>query len=49
LIGFQAAQLVLNVEPCLPANIDEIFGLNVELARKRIDTDFVLQSGTPVQ
>jgi hypothetical protein len=44
LVGIQAAELVLDIDTGLAAGVDEIFRLNVQLARQRIDTDFILQA-----
>jgi hypothetical protein len=44
LLRVKAAKLVLDVEPSLTAKVDQVLGLNVELARQCIDADFLLQA-----
>ena len=44
LVWIQTAELVLDVDTGLAAHVDQVFRLDIQLARQRIDTDFFLQS-----
>jgi hypothetical protein len=44
LIRIQATKLILDVNACLPAQIDEILALDVQLSRQGINTGFLLQA-----
>src|SRR5206468_6053153 len=41
LLGIETAQLVLDVDAGLTAEVEQIFTLDVQLARQRIDADFL--------
>jgi hypothetical protein len=43
LVGIQTAELVLHLDAVLATEINEIFALQIELFRQRIDADFLLQ------
>jgi hypothetical protein len=40
----QAAELVLHIETGLATEIEQVFRIDVQLARQRIDPDFILQA-----
>jgi hypothetical protein len=41
LLGLDAAQLVLDVDPVLTAQVEQVFALYVQFTRQSVETDFL--------